>query len=327
VADYCMRFRLGLKFPRQCPRLMEVEEPKLRTAAWMALAIMVACGAWGQSQPPISTPTKATQINKSSANHKHDNSGPTNEATENVALPAPFQINTQINQPDTGTHANNGDDHPLEKAWSVFVVPALTILILTGQVFIFLKQRDIMARQADIAQGQQHNTISLERPFIYGAVSKPGLSIEGLLTPPRFETKPIEISIYNFGRTPAILNRIEWVITTAQHGGIADPIDPSVVGGRELPVGIAATNGIPYAESENVALRFLDEHQDIADGKKTVWVVGFVRYTDVFDRHFISGFTECFDTLSGRYVKRGGERYNYRREEASNNIPPPSSRS
>lgn len=248
---------------------------------WIALVLMVAFGAWAASQPPFPAPSKTAQVNSDIS--------------------------------------NKGNDHSLEKWWSI-VVPGLTLLLLGAQVWIYWRQRELMAKQAGIMQ----SGLEMERPYVYAAVSKSGLTI----VPSRnrqgseLERSTLELCIYNIGRTPANLTRLEHALSTAQHGGIATAIDPAVVGGRELPVGTIAVNGDPFFESTNMRLEFFNEEIDIVESKQSVWVVGFVRYADIFGGHHINGFALVFDPVGGRFVRRGGEKYNYARDEDPSSIPP-----
>jgi hypothetical protein len=174
-----------------------------------------------------------------------------------------------------------------------------------------------------MANTSKRALLDLERPIVYGGVSDPGMKVEGQ----ELKSQHLRLSIYNHGRTMARLRRIEWEVRTAPKGGIADPIDPKTIGGRELPAGTVCVSGDPYGEEENLFAKFsLDEAASIAALKLSVWVVGFVRYDDIFGRHHISGFTQVFDAVGEQCVRRGSDAYNYEREERAEDIPPPSSK-
>jgi hypothetical protein len=175
----------------------------------------------------------------------------------------------------------------------------------------------IAAKAAEKAANIAERSLTdLERPIVYGVVSEPGLAIVGILS-----CSDLQLCILNCGRTPANLTRIEHKISIAPHGEIAPTIDPNVVIGRELPVGTFAANGDPFFETENMRLRFVNEAQSIIENTQSVWIVGFVRYEDIFGGHYITGFTHVFDPISGRFVRRGDERYNYARKENPDDIP------
>ena len=55
--------------------------------------------------------------------------------------------------------------------------------------------------------------------------------------------------------------------------------------------------------------------EGIANNTQAVWVLGFVRYKDVFGKQFVSGFALVFDPFRGVFVKRGDQLRNYSREE------------
>lgn len=178
-------------------------------------------------------------------------------------------------------------------------------------------------RAAVIAQSA---LTDLERPFIYAEVSQFDYS-ETHRSGTDFSVTlgTAELSLLNCGRTAAILKRLEWRVRTARRGGIPDPIDPRVVGGRELPAGIVSYNGAPFSETENLLLRFSEETKKaLALGHETVWIIGFVRYESIFGLNYICGFSLARDRLTNNFVLRGGNRYNYSRSENPETIPPPS---
>jgi hypothetical protein len=180
-------------------------------------------------------------------------------------------------------------------------------------------------RSADVAE---RALTELERPFVYAQVTQPGLAFVPSAHQRGYELQrsTLELSLLNFGRTPANLTRLEYQITTAPHGDIASSIDPRRVGGRELPIGTVSADGHPYAEATYLRLWFFEEEQDIVDGRRSVWLVGFVRYDDIFGNHHVTGFAKVFDRIGGRFVTRGGEEYNYARTERMDEIPAPTSR-
>jgi hypothetical protein len=264
----------------------------------LLLLAIVICGASAGSQPVIPHPSKAAQAGE--PEHKEGNSGPSDKPSEK---PAPADSSAQPNV----NHLSP------EKVWTIFLVPALTLVALGAQVWIYSRQRKLM-----------QSALDLERPYVYGRVSKPGLMIFNGPIGPELKRSVLELCIDNIGRTPANLTRLEYKISAVQRGGIAPAIDPTAVGGRELPVGTIAVSGEPFLETEKLALSFLDEQNDIIEFKRSVWVVGFVRYKDIFGHHHISGFAHVLDLIHERFVRRGGEQYNYARTDNPRTIPPKS---
>ena len=209
------------------------------------------------------------------------------------------------------------EDHRsfLERVWTD-PVAAFTAVLAVSTIGLW-------AVTAAMANTSKRALLDLERPIVYGSVGDPGMKVEG----GKLERHHLHISIYNHGRTMARLRRIEWAVTVAPNGSIADPINPKTLGGRELPAGTVCVSGDPYGESENLFAKFsLEEAAAIAALKESVWVVGFVRYDDIFGRHHISGFAQVFDAIGERFVRRGSEAYNYERSERIKDIPPPSSK-
>jgi hypothetical protein len=203
----------------------------------------------------------------------------------------------------------------LDKVWTD-PIAAFTAVLAASTIGLWIVT-------GSMANTSRRALLDLERPIVYGGVSDPGMSVEG----GELKRRTLQLSIYNHGRTIARLRRIEWEVRTAPKDQITTPIDPKTLGGRELPPGTVCVSGDPFGESENLFAKFsFEEAAGIAALKLSVWVVGFVRYDDIFGRHHISGFTQAFDPIGERFVRRGGDAYNYEREERPKDVPPPSSK-
>jgi hypothetical protein len=125
---------------------------------------------------------------------------------------------------------------------AVTAVATVIIAIFTFVLALVTRRQASLTRiAADAARRSavvaEHALTGLERPFVYSEVTQPGLAF----TPSTYQhgselqRNTFELSLLNFGRTPANLTRLEYQITTARHGDIAPSIDPRRVGGRELP--------------------------------------------------------------------------------------------
>jgi hypothetical protein len=170
----------------------------------------------------------------------------------------------------------------------------------------------------------------LERPFVFAEVTEVKARESGLVSfagsmraRPTFIFESVTLSFFNLGRTPASLRYIHYSYEAAQKDhGIASVIDPRRIRGRELPVGTIAAPDRPYSERENLILTFDDETKvAFAEGKKSLWVVGFVRYEDIFSQSHINGFCMVYDMVGEKFVRRGDEWYNYARIEQPHEIP------
>jgi hypothetical protein len=296
--------------------------PHMRTA-WIALAMIVVCGAWADSNPPTPAPTEA----RHEPQHQTENEGakakelsqPANQQSPVVFTASP---SIYVEAPNQEPH---DDKNSSAERWSIVIAAAL-LVVAFFQLLTYRRQAKIMEDQTQILGKQNDMTVSLERPYVYGGISKPGLKIVPSKT--RFaselERGPLEVCIYNFGKTPAILTRIQIDRSLMPRGDSPPVIDSTTIGGRELPVGTVTANGDPYVEATDMRLEYFNEEIDIVENRLALWVVGFARFVDVFGVHHITGFAATFDLISGRFVRYGSEKYNYTRVEDPSKIPPKS---
>ena len=187
------------------------------------------------------------------------------------------------------------------------------------------------ATKAAVAATQSANIaeralVELERPFLLVELSDPNPADGASPGTVQFPFRTIELRLVNVGRMSAILTRIEYDFKPASSGSIAPAVDQTKVGGRELPAGTVSVSGRPFRETTNLFQPFShDENDALATGEKSMWIVGFVRYDDIFGNHYIAGFSQVYDRLGSRFVTRGDNRaYNYTHMEKTDIIPQPS---
>jgi hypothetical protein len=168
--------------------------------------------------------------------------------------------------------------------------------------------------------------VELERPFVLVELSDPDPADGAGPGAVQFPFRTIELRLVNVGRMPAILTRLEYDFKPASSGSIAPPVDRTKVGGRELPAGTVSVTGRPFRETTNLFRPFPHDKNDaLSTGEKSMWIVGFVRYDDIFGNHYIAGFSQVYDRLGSRFVTRGDNRtYNYTHMEKTDTIPQPS---
>jgi hypothetical protein len=196
-------------------------------AAWTAFLVLVACGARAESQPPASIPSDFSHEPHRQTASEDVKSGKRSRAGDQqptVTVTASPSINLEA-----GDEKRQLDKNSSVEWWSIGV--SLAVLVVASlQLLTYRRQAKLMAERANIMK----SSVDLQRPIVYGKISKPGWSVSphgGLLR------GILELSIDNIGATPANLTRIEWGVFVAPHGEIAPAIDPVIAGGRELPIG------------------------------------------------------------------------------------------
>ncbi len=217
----------------------------------------------------------------------------------------------------------------------------LLVVVAAGQLGLFWWQLDLIrdsvkdtniaaiAAQSSAKTAERALT-TLERPFVYCSISKPGISADsgvsqghGRPVKLNVELGDTELAIKNFGRTPAQVTRFYATIKVARHPGICEAIDPFKEGGKELPVGTICFEDAVFRDTLNLRDFIKNDTIKEAIGAQTsaVWVVGYVRYDDIFGHHHINGFALTFDMESKSFVRRGDAKYNYEKKEEASEIP------
>jgi len=220
------------------------------------------------------------------------------------------------------------DDHTLTD-WTVKLGKATVALVVVGALqlvlvgfqlylmFVGSKDTRIAAEAARTSANVAEKALyDLERPFVVVDIPSPGLGTyaggaEGL----NLLRETMVLAVNNYGRTPATLTELFFKPEVTDFGSDVMALHPEAMRGVTLPSGVLAVAGKPFEESFDFKNWEMSFSNGIANNQKWVWVRGFVRYKDVFNKQFVSGFALVFDPFKREFVRKGGDLYNYTREE------------
>jgi hypothetical protein len=151
----------------------------------------------------------------------------------------------------------------------------------------------------------------LERPYLFLDLSEEVFPKPDIMTSGRRRYRfssndvPVIYYIYNTGRTAAILTHRVHRIVDANSEEMPSPINSDVERGEVLPSALAIDKRCPFSV----------DWVRKGDSLSGVFLIGFIRYKDVFDRRHITGFCAKFDERTNRFALHGGDGYNYTRDE------------
>jgi hypothetical protein len=200
-----------------------------------------------------------------------------------------------------------------------YATPFLGFATFGLAVVAFFQMRDARksiaaaVKSADVAE---RALIELERPYLVVEVTRPGIAIG--VTGYSLDTEGTEWAAINYGRTPALLidSFPHWPI----EAGAAMPyaINPITQRGKAFPAGCVAGADRPYHETvEPIADADLPKlfSADVDGVDYRLFFTGYVRYGDFFGGVYLSGFCFVFEPAGERFVRIGGDAYNYNRTE------------
>jgi hypothetical protein len=195
--------------------------------------------------------------------------------------------------------------HSLDKN-GAGITAVLTLVLAVSTVLLWMSTRDL-------ARGAERALTELERPFVYVEVLTPGLVISGVNAG---FAGSLQAICANYGRTPADLWELEDQIVFLPKGGFPEPMVPKANPPRQMPPGAISAPAKPYPFDINLrGWLNMDQLAELGQGRGSVFLIGYVRYLDIFNRRHITGFCAYFDPVSQRFVARGDERYSYTRDE------------
>jgi hypothetical protein len=119
----------------------------------------------------------------------------------------------------------------------------------------------------------------------------------------------------NRGATPAVVVEVFTHMTIAATG-LPEPINATMTVGESHPPSRLISRDVP--EKFDFELKRLISQSTVGDalwnGKGSLFLLGFIRYKDMFGHDYLHGFCGRYDYEAKDFVIAGGADYNYARE-------------
>ena len=153
----------------------------------------------------------------------------------------------------------------------------------------------------------------LEIPFVALKVTDPGIEIRITINaePVPFPKHKMEFCFANYGRTPATLTQLKTALLVNEIGKLPDIVDPNEVG-KIYPFGVMVGPSDTSAPSTFFFKDFITESDKHGFD---LFLIGFVKFTDIFRSKYTLGFCAKFERKGGRFVLEGEEGYNYQTKQ------------
>ena len=192
--------------------------------------------------------------------------------------------------------------------FTLLLVVATAVLGAIGGWQGYLALRSVKVAEAALT--------TLERPYVFIDLSEPVFTdpppiVTGddavRLTTYNFPRSSIKITYHlvNSERTAAILTHLHHEIVQITTGDMPAPVDAKKEPGHVLPDGYVIDKRRPFTRITSGV-----------HGIHGLFLIGFVRYKDVFEKRHITGFCAIFDSGFNRFTLKGGKDYNYTRDES-----------
>jgi hypothetical protein len=269
-------------------------------AAWISLAMIVACGAWPLSPTPPIEHTKLTT--------KHVDA----KQTPPVEFPTTQQITDAVANGIERADEKHEASHPPtppDKSGHFFnsllvIFTGLLVAVGIGQGFLFFftlkateKAANAAALSANAAMGVARGSLILTH---LDFADMGTASFDAKLQCPK-----IAVQFVNYGQTFAIpkIQCLEIVCTDVL------PKDAAYDNIVRLPfTGLALDKNAGYELAHTKRHMFsLDEIEAINAGKKFLWVYGFIFYEDFLGKHHERRFCQRLYITESGYVFAGDE--------------------
>ena len=195
--------------------------------------------------------------------------------------------------------------------FTFWLVIATAILGVIGIAQGYLTWRTVTVSESAL--------VDLERPYVFVDFSGPVFTEATIAAPnavgghtytiPR-DIVSVRYSLYNSGRTAAILTQIRHkIVQTGSDETLPQITDPSV---HDLDDEVFP-DGTAIDKTRQFAIDF--DNRTAPPGLNGAFLIGFVRYRDIFRKRHITGFCARLDRRTNRFTLHGDKRYNYIKDE------------
>jgi hypothetical protein len=292
----------------------------------IALAFLAAFASdsWGQSKQPSS---KATQQKSNEQDRGTESSPvvvkvmPTEKPKDELEAEKTKQESDRQLVKLTGDLANY--TQLLFGATAALVIAAAGLVILG-----FYQSRDTkrsIKAAEDSARIAARALTELERPFVGIEITSVGFSVKDPKSDPYVMLEgDLRFRFANYGRTPATIIELFDEFHVCEPGKMPDPVNPEIEG-IKFPFGFIVGANRRSPPSTRSQSEGIDQNiwLTFTAGESELFLIGFIRFRDIFDNRHLTGFCLRFDKRDGRFFFNGDERYNYTYEEKKKRADPP----
>jgi hypothetical protein len=188
------------------------------------------------------------------------------------------------------------------------------LAILTGALSVStLLLWRVTKKSAEIAE---RALTELERPFVGIEIENTGFTVKDAKTDPYVMLdRDLTFKFANYGRTPATITEMFDKFYVCEPGEMPPPVSPTQ--GNKFPFGVIIGANERSASSTRSPSKGIDPNlwQTFSTGENALFLIGFVRFQDIFGKFHVTGFCLKFNKGDARFLFEGDKRYNYTRED------------
>jgi hypothetical protein len=192
------------------------------------------------------------------------------------------------------------------------------VIVTAGLGAISIWQAINLQRSVNVSESA---LVDLERPFVAIEVTDPGFEKTGTGV---IMKDSLNYVAFNHGKTPAILTEFLYKVCLMDKTAelvLPQPIDPEQEFGWKLPFGNIAAAGRSHPFSFALVPEIsLFDVVEIANNRRNLFLLGYVKYMDIFGSRYITGFCAFFHANSNTFRRAGDDLYNYIRKEKDTGI-------
>jgi len=260
----------------------------------LILVLLIAWPVYVQSQEPSPAPLKANKEQQNKTAPKQTGSKDHQRGTDNL----PFVVKiakTSITAQKEYDNTKNSENNSSSDWWKIFFDASLVIfngLLAAFTLGLFISTRKMWRsteKSANTAKDAAEALPLVERAYVFENVQFK--KMEPIYSKDRghegnFDFS-VEVLLYNFGKTPAVINRSQAMVS------LKNPIIPQIEE-IEIPSGIvlgsqsAGTPGTPMPVISTIVNE--SEWKDISLNKITAYCCGRIAYQDVFGKKWKTDF-------------------------------------
>jgi hypothetical protein len=190
--------------------------------------------------------------------------------------------------------------------FTFWLVIATAVLGLIGAAQGYFTYRSVKVSESALKE--------LERPYVFRWHTSH--NFKNLVNTQGKANRDLACNFVNRGRTPAMPIEFLMILKTVPNGQMPAAIRPTEIKGIPIPITRVIADAEERFSIDDVLTEVsLSDISSALQGTTALFLIGFMRYTDIFKGKHLLGFCGKYHPPSERFVIEGDERYNYTKDE------------